>query len=473
MYRSRIVISLYSFFALLLVTSCLPTGGDQPEAPWEPLPTVVKPTIPGPLPTATAETPPTAPPPTATTVPPTATAPSDQNGTSPPAPDPDVPPTPIPSLPTGGPTYATALTSVNVRRGPSLGFEAVDWLEAGDVVTLNGRSFDGEWWEILCDATENGRCWITALPQYVAASAPPADAPPGHRLQFDPGTYSLTQLGTVERGDQHDYLLYAFAGQVLEMRILGIQNRALFSLLGADDGIIYKAAAEGDYIKLVLPRTQDYVISVFDDGQHATYALDVAVFSGETDPEPIRIALRAGEKTAVLTGHANPFRAIDYLAGVEAGQTVYVSLSAPTSDAVFWIFDPLNAQTIAEATTFWSGTLLATQDYIISVLVPNELKGSHYVLDVVFEPLQPEIPVHVDPGSPPSDTCIAVHPSGPDAIIPILLGPHHAYNIIAYLGNWAEVIKIENGYATVTLGPGSIGWIDTSLGVLVGPCENS
>ncbi|MEM7115790.1 MAG: SH3 domain-containing protein [Chloroflexota bacterium] len=467
MYRFKVKMIPVWLTAVLLLAACTPWGDGPAEPTLIPRPTEVKPTIAVPTtePTETA-----VPPPTATLPPATPTVPA-QDGTSPPAPDPSVPPTPIPSQPTGGPTSATALTSVNVRRGPGLGFEVVDWLEAGDVVELNGKNFDGEWWEILCDVVENGRCWITALPQYVEAFTP-TDAPPGHRLQFDPGTYSLTQLGTVERGEQHDYLLHALAGQVLEMRILGIQNRALFSVLGVDDGLTYKTIADGDYIKLVLPRTQDYAIAVSDDGQHATYALGVAVFSSETDPEPIRIALHAGEKAATLTGHANPFRAIDYLAGVQAGQTVHVSLSAPTSDAVFWIFDPINAQTIAEATTFWSGTLPATQDYIISVLVPNELKGSHYVLDVVFEPLQPEIPVHVDPGSPPSETCIAVHPGGPDAIVPILLGPHHAYNIIAYLGNWAEVVKIENGYAMVTLGPGSLGWVNVDIVTMVG-CEGS
>lgn len=79
------------------------------------------------------------------------------------------------------------------------------------------------------------------------------------------------------------------------------------------------------------------------------------------------------------------------------------------------------------------------------------------------------IPIIEDPGSPPSNTCIAHRPGQfppPD----IHLGPGRQFALVARLGNWAEVLKTEAGWHQILLGPGEVGWIADEDVDLTGPC---
>ncbi len=73
-----------------------------------------------------------------------------------------------------------------------------------------------------------------------------------------------------------------------------------------------------------------------------------------------------------------------------------------------------------------------------------------------------DLPVHLDPGSPPTTVCNAVHPGGTAQIV-IRLGASDQFAPIALLGNWAEIIGAEGDWLHVLLGPGSTGWINSNL----------
>lgn len=80
----------------------------------------------------------------------------------------------------------------------------------------------------------------------------------------------------------------------------------------------------------------------------------------------------------------------------------------------------------------------------------------------------PDFPVHLDPGSPPSNTCV-VFPRG--VAMPLIrLGPGEQFGGVAYLGNWAEVLGTEMGWYMVDLGPGSTGWAYAKEVRLEGEC---
>lgn len=84
------------------------------------------------------------------------------------------------------------------------------------------------------------------------------------------------------------------------------------------------------------------------------------------------------------------------------------------------------------------------------------------------EPVEP--PLVEDPGSPPSNRCVAVRPGQfppPD----IHLGPGRQFALIARLGNWAEVLQTEAGWHHILLGPGQVGWVDGDDVDLIGPCQ--
>ena len=73
-----------------------------------------------------------------------------------------------------------------------------------------------------------------------------------------------------------------------------------------------------------------------------------------------------------------------------------------------------------------------------------------------------DLPVHFDPGSPPTTVCNAVHPGG-TAQITIRQGAGEQFAPIAMLGNWAEIINTQGDWLQVLLGPGSTGWINGDI----------
>lgn len=81
----------------------------------------------------------------------------------------------------------------------------------------------------------------------------------------------------------------------------------------------------------------------------------------------------------------------------------------------------------------------------------------------------PDLPVVEDPGSPPSNACVALRP-GQFPPPGIHLGPGRQFALIARLGNWAEVLKTEAGWRQILLGPGDVGWVSDEDVDLIGPC---
>jgi hypothetical protein len=76
-------------------------------------------------------------------------------------------------------------------------------------------------------------------------------------------------------------------------------------------------------------------------------------------------------------------------------------------------------------------------------------------------PLPGELPLHLDPGSPPTNACTASVPGGGHLLV-VYLGPGEHFAPVALLGNWSEVISSTTGWSQVLLGPGQSGWVATS-----------
>jgi hypothetical protein len=82
----------------------------------------------------------------------------------------------------------------------------------------------------------------------------------------------------------------------------------------------------------------------------------------------------------------------------------------------------------------------------------------------------PNVPVHVDPGSAPSNACV-VEPMGSDlGPVFIRLGPGEQFNVSYQLGGWAEVLKAEMGWYMILLGPGENGWVKAQEVQASGAC---
>ena len=413
----------------------------------------------------------------ATTVP-SATATSepdeDSNGSSQPPGDP-IPATPIASVPTAV-TQVVALTGVNMRSGPGLDFVVLDWLVEGQVIQVTGTNSDQTWWEVPCGVATSGRCWITALPQYVEPVTIP-DTTGAQRVQFMPGTYSTTLMDTLAAYDLHRYLLRASAGQKMLVQLNGLEKDAYLMVQGADNGIIYPdLSPHPRLVEIMLPTTQDYLIQVMSLAETTPYALDVAIISTTVDPEPIRIAFGPGENSASLAGHVSPFLPIRYLVGAAAEQIMHVALSPELEGVNFSLVGAKDGQPykrLVNSDTVWSGKLPTTQDYILSVAVPADLIGSNYVLDVAIDsvPQLPDVPwIGHDGIEPPAHICAALNPG--DLPVPVRDGPETDLPIVAFLGDWSEIVYSLLDWHQIRISGFETGWVQSEHVLIGGPCRS-
>lgn len=80
----------------------------------------------------------------------------------------------------------TTTTVANVRNGPGLNYGVVGTIPQGGKATVNGKSYDGQWWYIQFAGSPDGHAWVSNLvtapeciPDTLASiAAPPAPAAP-------------------------------------------------------------------------------------------------------------------------------------------------------------------------------------------------------------------------------------------------------------------------------------------------------
>lgn len=78
---------------------------------------------------------------------------------------------PPPPTPTIAPVAGVTTTQVNVRAEPSTAGSVLGILAANVTVQIVGRDAGGNWWQILYEAGEGGKGWVTA--QYVRTATQP------------------------------------------------------------------------------------------------------------------------------------------------------------------------------------------------------------------------------------------------------------------------------------------------------------
>lgn len=81
-----------------------------------------------------------------------------------------------------------------------------------------------------------------------------------------------------------------------------------------------------------------------------------------------------------------------------------------------------------------------------------------------------DVPIHSDPGSPPTNVCTVTPLGNGLSPVYIRLGPGEQFNVTYRLGGWAEVLRTEIGWHMILLGPGETGWVNASQVEASGPC---
>ncbi len=148
------------------------------------------------------------------------------------------------------------------------------------------------------------------------------------------------------------------------------------SIRGETDGrTLLSADGRAMAFRGPLPRTQDYLIAIYGGLAETQYTLSVVI--------PRRISFRSGATAARLQGNVGAHTTVTYLARARADQTMTVTITAPTDDVLLTIYGLDDGQPLVRAAsgaTNWSGTLPATQDYVIMVVGTDAAR--RYTLDV-------------------------------------------------------------------------------------------
>jgi hypothetical protein len=171
--------------------------------------------------------------------------------------------------------------------------------------------------------------------------------------------------GSLNAGQSKRYLLRALQNQVMLLNLGSSSSKASVDIVG-EDGSVPKAlngTASPDLIVL-LPSSEDYVITVKAGSQAANYSLGITV--------PQRITFGAGEISATVTGHVSDHFQVTYLLRALQNQTMTVDLTPKDQTVGLTIYGFQDGQPLVRAeggATSWTGKLPGTQDYVL-VVVP-------------------------------------------------------------------------------------------------------
>ena len=97
------------------------------------------------------------------------------------------------------------------------------------------------------------------------------------RIEFAKGGTSATVYGTVTAPGRVEYILYAFYGQSMSVKITSPNEEANFSVVGINDQYLKRIENEERTWTGTLPVTQDYIISVAVADGSVDFTLSVVI----------------------------------------------------------------------------------------------------------------------------------------------------------------------------------------------------
>jgi hypothetical protein len=185
-----------------------------------------------------------------------------------------------------------------------------------------------------------------------------------------------------------------------------------------------------------------------------------------------RIQFDPGTSSATRKGYLLANQEHIYVFGAQGGQQALVEVGSSDGSANFSLSamnGSIPLKTLDDPARSWQGILPDAPEYVIGITGPHE---TTYWLSLTSDPSgQADLPVIMDPGSPPSNRCVAAHPGGTAEVV-AYLGPSTVFAPVARLGNWAEVLNGEVGWVQIQIGPGETGWIRETDVVFAGPCDH-
>lgn len=216
----------------------------------------------------------------------------------------------------------------------------------------------------------------TAILPTATTTVPTATVPSVTRVLFTAGATAAVEQGIVQPGHVINYVLGAQANQPMILLLSSTNQDVTLAVYEANGNVLLDPSKKYNTWYWRLPTTEDYTIRVIGGVNGENYTLTIKIAS--------RINFTSGATSATVSGSTVNGYVISYAIYCKSGQTMTLTLTAPTSSASLDVFGLAYGQLLLKETaqaTSWTGSLPADQDYIIEV-VPNAGQVLAYSLTV-------------------------------------------------------------------------------------------
>jgi hypothetical protein len=180
-------------------------------------------------------------------------------------------------------------------------------------------------------------------------------------IAFAPGATATSVQGNTGDSFVVSYVAHAEKGQTMLVNIDSPQSDVFLTIYGFQDGQpLIRSVMGSAQFRGTLPATQDYIIEAVRTGQPGDFNLQVTV--------PRRIQFQPGAISASVNGSVSAHAVTSYILGAQAGQTMTVTLTSPAHNVLLTIYgldDGSPLVRYVSGASSWSGTLPATQDYVV------------------------------------------------------------------------------------------------------------
>jgi hypothetical protein len=183
------------------------------------------------------------------------------------------------------------------------------------------------------------------------------------------------EQGAIGQNQMQAYTLSAMANQPMILLLTSTNKGAYLGVTEADGNFLLDPTKKYRNWQWLLPKTELYTIQVYGGSTTEDFTLTTKVAQ--------RITFDAGATSAMLNGSTLKGFVFSYAIACNASQVMSVSLNVPASQATLDIFGLATGTLLSSGTKVntWTGTLPATEDYIIEV-IPVGGKVVNYSLTV-------------------------------------------------------------------------------------------
>ncbi|HXF65007.1 MAG TPA: hypothetical protein VNK95_25495 [Caldilineaceae bacterium] len=228
--------------------------------------------------------------------------------------------------------------------------------------------------------------FATVLPVRAAMpAAPVAQGQPVQRIRFATGATGATVDGYVANGQAARYVLYALANQTMTVQA-AYESAPVIATIFDRSGAVLGTASGRRRWSGVLPRSGDYYITVSTPYDATTYfSMRVEVVSQAPaptpEPGPERIRFASGASSASVTGSLASGATKQYVLRALRGQVMSIQSWIGGGPYRFTV-QGSNGVHLGSANggETWTGTLPATQDYLIMLQSPAGAPPASYSL---------------------------------------------------------------------------------------------